>query len=66
MKRFRKAVLGEGIRTARRLTKAIAVAGGRFRVAIAQRAVKRLKRRLLVELGLIELFVAGRRVGADA
>lgn len=61
-------IRAHGLRTARRLTKAVAVAGGRFRVAIARRAVKALKRRLrlLVELGLIELFVAGRRIGAHA
>ena len=53
-----------GFRTARRLTKALAVAGGRFRVAIAQRAIKVLKRslRLLVRTGWIDLYVAGQRV----
>lgn len=55
-----------GFRTARHLTKALAVAGGRFRVAIARRAVKALTRQLLIliEAGCIELYVAGRRVRA--
>ena len=39
-------IRAHGYRTARRLTKALAMAGGRFRVAIARRAVKALKRRL--------------------
>lgn len=57
-----------GFRTTRRLTKALALAGGRFRVAIAHRAIKALKRRLLllVEAGLIKLFVAGQRVRATS
>lgn len=55
-----------GFRTARNLTVELARRGGRFRVAIARRAVKKLCRRLtlLIEAGLIELFVAGRRVEA--
>ena len=57
-------VRAHGFPTARHLTRALAVAGGRFRVAIARRKVKMLKRRLrlLVEAGLIRLFVAGQRV----
>lgn len=53
-----------GFQTATDLTDRLARKGGRFRVAIARRAVKRLKRRLmlLVEAGLIRLFVAGRLV----
>jgi hypothetical protein len=53
-----------GFGTAKRLTDELARRGGRFRVAIARRVVGRLKRRLklLVEAGLIRLFVAGRLV----
>ena len=59
-------IRAHGYRTARRLTKALAVAGGRFRTAIARRAVTALKRRLLllVRTGVINLYVAGRRVRA--
>ncbi|MER8817196.1 hypothetical protein NKJ36_25045 [Mesorhizobium sp. M0142] len=61
-------IRAHGLRTARRLTKALAVKGGLFRVAIARRAVKALKRRLLllIDAGLIKLFVGGRRVFTDA
>ena len=61
-------IRAHGYRTASRLTKALAVAGGRFRVAIARRAVKALQRRLLllVRTGSIDLYVAGRRVRATA
>jgi hypothetical protein len=53
-----------GFKTAKRLTDELARGGGRFRVAIARRVVGRLKRRLklLIEAGLIRLFVAGRLV----
>jgi len=53
-----------GFRTASRLTDVLARSGGRFRVAIAQQKVRALTRRLrlLIEAGLITLFVAGRRV----
>lgn len=57
-----------GFRTFRWLTDNLAVAGGRFRVAIARRVVKALKRRLhfLIAAGLVRLFVAGRRVPVGA
>jgi hypothetical protein len=55
-----------GFRTATNLTNKLAQQGGRFRVAIARRVVRELKRRLklLIEAGLIRLFVAGRLVEA--
>jgi len=55
-----------GFRTATNLTDKLARKGGRFRVAIARRVVGRLRRRLklLIEAGLIRLFVAGRLVEA--
>jgi hypothetical protein len=57
-------IRAHGFPAARRLTKVLAVAGGRFRVAIARCKVKALVRRLrlLLKAGLIKLFVAGRRV----
>ncbi|ESY96672.1 hypothetical protein X741_03455 [Mesorhizobium sp. LNHC229A00] len=53
-----------GYPTARLLTGTLARAGGRFRVAIAMRKTKALKRRLLplVRAGLIALYVAGHRI----
>lgn len=53
-----------GFRTATNLTDKLARKGGRFRVAIARRIVGKLKRRLklLIEAGLIRLFVAGHLV----
>jgi hypothetical protein len=59
-------IRAHGYRMARRFTKALAVAGGRFPVAIARRAVKALKRRLRLidRTGLIDLYVAGRRMRA--
>ena len=53
-----------GFTTATGLTDALALRGGRFRVAIARRAARKLKRRLLpmIAAGLIRVFVAGEPV----
>lgn len=56
-----------GFVTATNLTDALARRGGRFRVPIARRAVKKLKRRLrpMIAAGMIHVFVAGASVTAD-
>ena len=56
-----------GFATATGLTDSIARRGGRFRVPIARREVRKLKRRLqpMITAGLIRVFVAGEAVTAD-
>ena len=57
-------IRAHGFATATRLTKKLAEAGGQFRTAVAKAKIKILKRRLrlLVDAGLIKLFVAGKLV----
>lgn len=57
-------IRAHGFRTATRLTKRLAVSGGRFRVPIARRLTKKLVRRLrlLIDAKMITVFVAGRSV----
>lgn len=59
-------IRAHGFRTARRLTDLLATVGGRFQTAIARSEIRALKERLglLVNAGLIDLYVAGRRVEA--
>lgn len=57
-------ICAHGYNTARRLTKRLAMSGGRFRVAIARYKVRALRKRLLplIRGNMIALFVAGQRV----
>lgn len=57
-------IRAHGFAMAHRLTKRLAVSGGRFRTAVAHRKIKALIRclRLLIDNGLIKVFVAGKRV----
>ena len=53
-----------GYPTIRRLTDALAAAGGRFQLAVARSRVKALRRRLrlLIDAGLVDVWVRGQRV----
>lgn len=59
-------IRAHGYKTAHHLTRRLVEARRMFRVGVAHNKIRALKRRLrlLVEAGIIKLFVAGRRVSA--